>query len=124
MITKILEEMRNLRLKGNYLEYRTLSNIAINYIYTEIIYTLRYGYQIDDYNVKELKDTVTKWLENEIKDLKEIVNFSLENKFYKDLKIVSQVHNDLMRILQQIYCNDRKNIFIQSGIQLLASKTE
>lgn len=92
MIIKICEEMRDLRIKNDYRNYRNLVNILRDYAYDLIRNPLDYiQLKKEEYEVKtEPIKTLEKWVKSEIGHVTELLNSSLGNKNYGDFKILSQ----------------------------------
>lgn len=98
MIIKILEELRQLRIKEDYNNYRTLTNILDEYICIEFCSNTKY-FNEDEFNKI---DIVFKWIDSEITHISECVNRFLKEKDYKNLKITSQSHNNLQRMKNRL----------------------
>jgi len=123
MIIKILEEMRQIRLKEDYNNYRTLSDVLNNYLYVEI-------YNVPTRKIsEELYDKIIiilKWVDSEITHIDKIINSLLKDKKYKDFKFTSQSYNSLQKIKNKLddikfYYNKNANnkiICDPSGITL------
>ena len=106
MVFKLLEEMRQLRINANYLDYRTVTDIALMNISRDYLYS-------NELQINEIIK-IMHWLESEIFNNEEILDSSLKNKDYKTLKIVSQTNDNIKRrfidIKEIIYRNDIKYI--------------
>ena len=92
MIIKICEEMRDLRIKNDYRNYRNLVNILRDYAY-DLIRIPSYYIELkkDEYEIKtEPIRMLKKWVDSEIVHVTELLNSSLKNKNYGDFKILSQ----------------------------------
>jgi len=111
MIIKILEEMRQVRIKEDYNNYRTLSDVLSNYLYAEI-------YNVPTRKINEelyeKVNIILKWIDSEITHIDKIVNLLLEDKNYKNFKFTSQSYNSLQKIKNRLddikfYYNKNKN---------------
>ena len=99
MIIKILEEMRQVRIKEDYKNYRTLSDVLNEYLYIEI-----YNIPINKFN-EEKHDKVNiifKWIDSEIIHISECVDQCLKDKDYKNLKMTSQSYSNLQKMKNRI----------------------
>ena len=112
MIIKILEEMRQIRIKEDYKNYRTLSDVLSEYLYIEI-------YNIPINKLTEEKydkvNIILKWIDSEIIHISECVDQFLKDKDYKNLKITSQSHSNLQKMKTRLedikfYYNKNNNL--------------
>jgi len=106
MINKILEEMKQVREQGDYKNYRTLAQVLIEYVGSEI---LRLSYS--DLNIEIISRTnyISAYLISEIDCLNDIAKQTLNSKDYSNFKIVSQVNCDLRNLESKLlYIKDRK----------------
>lgn len=99
MIIKILEELREVRIKQDYKNYRTLVNALFDYLKTET-FDLQL-YEINNEIIEKIK-TYKKWIYSELEQVKEITENELTNKNYGDFKITSQSYNELRYIFKRL----------------------
>jgi len=94
MIIKICEEMRQVRLDSDYMNYRTLVNILRDYAHSDLfnaVYIYRDATLPKEYMVIVDKIKVLdKWISSEIDHMNELLEINLKKKDYKNFKMLSQ----------------------------------
>lgn len=105
MITKILKEMQPVRENKDYKNYRNLSTILTQYINTNfptINYSYNYEKSLITSEQKTYINNIKNDIQNEIDIIQNLLDVSLLNKNYGDLKMLAQVDITLKQSLTQI----------------------
>jgi hypothetical protein len=99
MINKLLEQMRNLRIKNDYKNYRSLCNTLYEELRNQIFNKSKD--RMSD-EVKSNIKNIIKWVESEIRHIRELLEIALNDNQYDTFKVLSCINSDLIKILERL----------------------